>query len=51
MRCLVILDWVANHTGWDHDWIKTNPEYYTKNNDGEITDPINPRYWKILGLD
>ena len=27
---LVILDWVANHTGWDHDWIKTNPEYIQK---------------------
>jgi len=39
---LVILDWVANHTGWDHDWINTNPEYYTKNSNGEITDPINP---------
>ncbi|MBL6649527.1 MAG: alpha-amylase [Flavobacteriaceae bacterium] len=38
----VILDWVANHTGWDHHWIKTNPEYYTKNSNGEITDPINP---------
>ncbi len=38
----VILDWVANHTGWDHHWIKTNPEYYTKNSKGEITDPINP---------
>ncbi|MDC0355497.1 alpha-amylase family glycosyl hydrolase, partial [Flavobacteriaceae bacterium] len=39
---LVILDWVANHTGWDHDWINTNPEYYTKDSNGEITDPINP---------
>jgi len=37
----VILDWVANHTGWDHEWIKTNPEFYHKNKDGEITDPIN----------
>jgi glycosidase len=24
----VILDWVANHTGWDHVWTVTNPEYY-----------------------
>ena len=24
----VIIDWVANHTGWDHVWTKTNPEYY-----------------------
>ena len=38
----VILDWVPNHTGWDHDWITTNPEYYTKNENGEIIDPINP---------
>ncbi len=38
----VIIDWVANHTGWDHHWIKTNPEFYTKNSNGEIIDPINP---------
>ena len=38
----VILDWVANHTGWDHQWIENNPNYYTKNSKGEITDPINP---------
>ncbi len=39
---IVILDWVANHTGWDHPWIKEHPEYYTKNQEGEITDPLNP---------
>lgn len=38
----VILDWVANHTGWDHHWLTEHPEYYTKNSAGEITDPINP---------
>ncbi|MDG1714830.1 alpha-amylase family glycosyl hydrolase [Lacinutrix sp.] len=37
----VILDWVPNHTGWDHTWLKTNPEFYTKNAIGEITDPLN----------
>ncbi|WP_420553538.1 alpha-amylase family glycosyl hydrolase [Tenacibaculum aiptasiae] len=37
----VILDWVPNHTGWDHTWLKTNPEFYTKNDKGEITDPLN----------
>ena len=25
----VILDIAANHTGWDHEWITTHPEYYT----------------------
>ncbi|HAT64061.1 MAG TPA: alpha-amlyase [Flavobacteriaceae bacterium] len=36
----VIIDWVPNHTGWDHLWITEHPEYYTKNDKGEITDPI-----------
>jgi alpha-amylase len=26
----VIIDWVANHTGWDHKWTKEHPEYYKK---------------------
>ena len=37
----VILDWVPNHTGWDHTWIKEHPEFYKKNDKGEITDPLN----------
>jgi glycosidase len=37
----VLLDWVANHTGWDHPWIKEHPEWYQKNEDGEITQPLN----------
>lgn len=24
----VILDWVANHTGWGHVWTQTNPDFY-----------------------
>lgn len=28
----VIIDWVANHTGWDHVWTKGNPEYYKQEN-------------------
>ena len=26
----VIIDWVANHTGWDHVWTKEHPEYYKR---------------------
>ncbi len=37
----VILDWVPHHTGWDHPWIHQHPEYYNKNDKGEIRDPIN----------
>ena len=45
----VILDWVANHTGWDHVWIDEHPEFYTKNEAGEIIDPINPETGESWG--
>ncbi len=32
----VIIDWVANHTGWDHIWTKTHPEFYLKDPDGKF---------------
>jgi len=38
----IILDWVPNHTGWDHVWISSNPEFYTQDKDGNIIDPIDP---------
>lgn len=34
----VIIDWVANHTGWDHVWTTTHPEYYQKNEQGHFTE-------------
>lgn len=34
----VIIDWVANHTGWDHTWTTTNPEYYKVNETGHFFD-------------
>ena len=37
----IIIDWVPHHTGWDHPWITKHPEYYNKNEKGEIRDPIN----------
>jgi len=26
----ILIDWVANHTGWDHVWTKEHPEYYLR---------------------
>ena len=26
----VILDWVANHTAWDHGWVARHPDWYTE---------------------
>ena len=36
-----IIDWVPNHTGWDNPWITEHPEWYTKDKDGNIIDPID----------
>ena len=32
----VMLDWVANHTAWDHSWTVTHPEYYVRDAAGNI---------------
>src|SRR5664279_532743 len=34
----VLIDWVANHTGWDHIWTTEYPEYYRRNIDGDFFD-------------
>ncbi len=44
----VILDWVPNHSGWDHPWIEAHPEYYTQI-DGAIVDPIDPETGESWG--
>lgn len=36
----VILDWVANHTSWDHVWTQTHPEWYTRNANGAFVSPV-----------
>ena len=34
----VILDWVANHTSWDHPWLAAHPQWYTQVN-GQFVSP------------
>jgi glycosidase len=36
----VIIDWVANHTAWDHPWATQHPEYYKKDKDGNFVPPV-----------
>lgn len=38
----VILDWIPNHTGWDHVWTKQHPDWYTRVN-GKMIAPIDPK--------
>ncbi len=39
---MLILDWVPNHSAWDNVWITEHPEYYARNDAGEITVPRDP---------
>jgi glycosidase len=33
----VIIDWVANHTGYDHQWTAKYPDWYRKDAEGKFT--------------
>jgi alpha-amylase len=46
----VMIDWVANHTGWDHVWTKTNPEFFTKDGQGNFMPPF-PDWEDVIHLD
>ncbi len=53
----IIIDWVANHTAWDHVWTITNPDFFSKDEQGNFRPPYpdwedvihlnyeNPRLW------
>jgi len=45
----VILDWVANHTAWDHVWTKDHPEYYRLDVKGKFMPPF-PEWEDVIGL-
>ena len=38
----LILDFVANHTAWDHPWTQTHPDWYTPGPDGGLSVPLSP---------
>jgi len=37
----IILDWVANHTGWDNKWVKEHDDWYVHEKSGEIASPYD----------
>lgn len=45
----VMLDWVANHTGWDCAWIEDHPDWYTQK-DGKIIDPAGMGWPDVADL-
>ncbi len=46
----VIIDWVANHTAWDHVWTYVHPEFYTKSSSGGFSPPF-PDWADVIDLD
>lgn len=47
---LLIIDWVANHTGWDNPWIYSNPEWYTQDENGNIVHPPGTDWTDVADL-
>lgn len=47
----VMLDWVPNHTSWDHAWITTHPDWYLRDAAGNIRSPPNTTYTDVAQLD
>lgn len=47
----VILDWVANHTGWDNVWIENYPNFYTKDENGNMIHPKGTDWTDTADLD
>ena len=37
----VIIDWVANHTSWDHEWVTKNNDFYTRDKAGKMIAPFD----------
>ena len=35
----LILDWVPNHTAWDHVWVREHPDFYVRDERGGLTVP------------
>lgn len=46
---IVVMDWVANHTAWDHPWI-TNVDWYTQDANGNIIHPAGTNWQDVADL-
>jgi len=46
----IIIDWETNYTAWDHCWIEEHPEWYAKDENGNIILP-NAEWWDVARLD
>jgi alpha-amylase len=47
----LVLEWVMNHTAWDHPWLKDFPEYYLKDKEGNFISPPGTNWTDVVQLD
>ena len=55
----VMIDWVANHSGWDNVWVDQHPNWYKRNAKGELegyhytdlSDHHEETWADVIGLD
>ncbi|NMM50429.1 alpha-amylase family glycosyl hydrolase [Marinigracilibium pacificum] len=47
---IVILDWVANHTAFDHHWTKENPDFYNRDEEGNLIPPMGTDWTDVADL-
>ena len=50
MGMKVIIDWVANHTAWDHVWTTVHPSFFSKDEEGNFRSPY-PDWVDVIHLD
>lgn len=46
----VIIDWVANHTAWDHPWADAHPDFYSRDSLGAMIPPIGTDWSDVTQL-
>lgn len=49
LEMAVILDWVANHTAWDHPWIESE-DWYSQDGSGNIISPPGTNWNDVADL-
>jgi glycosidase len=50
MDMKVVIDWVANHTAWDHVWTNSHPSFFSKDEEGNFCPPY-PDWSDVIHLD
>lgn len=50
-KMAIIIDWAANHTAWDHPWIKAHPDWYVHDAKGNVSIPPGTNWKDVAALD